>query len=274
MNKKFFLMGFTVLFAFMALLACSDNATNETVKTEGDPNDPSYQQARTVTEAYVDSLFDTYDVAKSFITFDGSGPLSVTGDTLSINFDSETCWWEIYIGADSTNFSMVLIDSVKFQDAAGCQMFPDSTTTTSIEYRLNLALNAEGDSGYINIAFDQSVLLAGIQSEQVVLNSNGGMEFGMGFIIGEGWVDLGYTQNGEVRDLVFNRDELMSDSTAHPLSGEMDLDVSMDANSQTGAVASSWSMSITFYPEYYHVYSESGDNYWEWDVYYDQRPVM
>ncbi|MEE9554013.1 MAG: hypothetical protein V3W18_06910 [candidate division Zixibacteria bacterium] len=273
MNKKVLLIVFAVLFAFMALLACSDNATDP-AKTEGDPEDPNYIQAKAMTEAYVDSLFYTFNVASGYITFNGDGPLNTTGDTLNISFDEETCWWEIYAGSDSIEYSFLLIDSVKFQDVEGCQMFPDSTTTTSIEYRMILDLNLEADSGYINMAFDQSVLLAGIQSDLVTLNSNGAADFGLGFIVDQGTIDFGYEYNGEVRDLVFNRDELMADTVAHPLSGEMDLAVSMDIGSINGNSHTNWSMTVTFFVDHYHVYAESGDNYWEWDTYYDQGPVM
>ena len=274
MNKKILLIVFAVLFAFMAILACSDNAATDPVKTEGNPEDPNYIQAKAMTEAYVDSLFNTYNTASGYIAFDGNGPLSPMADSASVVYDPQMCWWQVYASSDTTGYSFLLIDSVKFDDGTGCQMFPDSATTTSIEYRVILDLTADADSGYINMAFDQSVLLAGIQSDLVTLNSNGAADFGLGFILDQGTIDFGYAYNGEVRDLVFNRDELMADSVAHPLSGEMDLAASMDIGSINGSTHTNWAITVTFDPEYYHAYAESGDNYWEWDHYYDQGPIM
>ncbi len=273
MKKKSYLSVFATLLAFAAIMACGDSAT-DTTKTEGDPNDPNYVQARAMTEGYVDSLFYVYNEASAYITFDGQSPQSTAADSSSVIFDPETCWWEVYASSDSTGYSFLLIDSVKFEDASGCQMFPDSTTTTSIEYRLTLSLDVVEDSGYVDMTFDQGVLITGIQSEQVTLNSSGAADFGLGLVLDQGTLDFDYAYDGNVTDLVFNRDEIMADTVAHPISGAMDLSATMDIGSPNGAAHSTWLMHVTFFVDHYHVYAESGDNYWEWDVYYEPGPIM
>ena len=111
---------FTALVLVFA--ACSDNAT-EPELTEGDYQDTNYQTARYFTELIVDSLFMSADAASDFIGFDGSAPMSPAAESLLITFDEETCWWHIYFGADTTDASMIFVDSVKFQDAEHCHFY-------------------------------------------------------------------------------------------------------------------------------------------------------
>ncbi len=270
MNKKKFLIGFAVLFAVMALLACSDNATNETVKTEGDPNDPDFVQAQILAEAYVDTMFASSGTAFGFMHFDGNGPLNVTGDSLNINYDSETCWWEIYASFDSTSFSFVFIDSVRFDDGTGCQMLPDSLTTTQIEYRAYLDLSIYADSGSMVMDAEENVLVTGIQSDFVVLNASNTASIDMDL----GFMSLTVDYNGTITDLTFNRLDLDGEPPVYPVSGSAAVAMAIETTAGDGSSARSWTVDITFYEDYYHAYAESGDNYWEWDVYYDHGPVM
>ncbi len=264
MKKGVKLLILLLLGTFVTFIACSDNSTDSDL-TEGDPDDPDFIQAKGLADAYVDTLFSSFEMVFGYMSFDGSEPLSAVGDSLNINYDLETCWWEIYASYDdTTGFGFTFVDSVKFQDVAGCQQFPDSTTTTQIEYRAYANIFASADSGSIDAVLIESMLMTGIQSDLVVINASGSADIGMDY--GQISYDIDY--DGTVTDLRFIRDDLIGDNEAYPLSGSMALAMNVDTTTPNGSASVSWTMDITFYEDYYHVRAESGDNYWEWDVYY------
>ena len=264
MKKGAKLLILLLLGVFVAFIACSDNSTDSDL-TEGDPDDPNFLMAQGLVEGFVDSTFNSMMFASEYLYFEGNGPLQATSDSMHIIFDSETCWWEIYISYDdTTGFGFTFIDSVKFQDVAGCQQFPDSTTTTQIEYRAYADVFASADSGSIDAALSESMLMTGIQSDLVVINASGSADIGMDY----GQISYIIAYDGTVIDITFYRDDLMGDGEAYPISGSMALAMNVDTTTPNGSASISWTMDITFYEDHYHVRAESGDNYWEWDVYY------
>ena len=264
MKKGFLLLSIVLIGAFLAFIACSDNATDSDL-TEGNPDDLNFIQAQGLAEAYVDTLFESFEIVFGYMTFEGEGPLNTVGDSLNINYDQETCWWQIYISSDSTDYSLVFVDSVRFNDATECQMFPDSLTTTQIEYRAYLDLSIIADSGSIIVDSDQNALLTGIQSDLVVLDASNStyMDMDLGF--------LAFTvdYDGIITDLTFSRADLEGEAEVYPLSGSASVAMAIAGSSHDGSGAQSWTVDITFYEDHYSARAESGDNYWEWDVYYE-----
>jgi hypothetical protein len=265
MKKGILLVCMIFIGAFMAFIACSDNAADSNL-TEGDPDDPNFVQAQGLAEAYVDTLFESFGMVFGYMTFEGEGPLKTTGDSLNINYDQETCWWQIYISSDSTDYSLVFIDSVRFNDETGCQMFPDSLTTTQIEYRAYLDLSVIADSGSIVMDAEENALVTGIQSDLVVLNASNStyMDMDLGFLA----ITVDY--DGSITNLTFDHADLEGEGPVYPLSGAASVAMTIAGSTQEGSGAGSWSVDITFYEDHYHARAESGDNYWEWDVYYEE----
>ncbi len=122
MKKGFLLLSIVLIGALLVFAACSDNATDSDL-TEGNPDDLNFVQAQGLAEAYVDTLFESFEMAFGYMTFEGDGPLNTVGDSLNINYDQETCWWQIYISSDissdSIDYSLIFIDSVRFNSEAG-----------------------------------------------------------------------------------------------------------------------------------------------------------
>jgi hypothetical protein len=252
------------LFTALALVfvACSDNAT-EPELTEGDYQDPNYQTARMITESIVDTLFMEADAASDFINFDGSEPMQAS-DSLLITFDEETCWWHIYVGADTTNASLLFVDSLKFQDAEGCQMFPDSFTTTSIEYRAYLDIDLISDSATIVATANENLLLEGIQDDTCVINATAASNLELASSLYE----ISYDYSGALDDIKFLTLELMNEEDPRPVAGTMILNLIIFGSNQQGSGSWNWAVIITFNEGGYHARAESGENYWEWDVTY------
>jgi len=263
MKRNVLLLSVILVGAFLAFVACSDNSTDSNL-TEGDPNDPNFIQAKSLAEAYVDTLFESFEMVFGYLSFDGSGPLSAVGDSFNINYDQETCWWEIYASFDSTGFSFVFVDSGRFYDGRRCQMLPDSLTTTQIEYRAYLDLSAYADSGSLVVDAEEEALVTGIQSDQVVVNASNStfMDMDLGFLA------MTVDYNGTITDLTFNRVDLDGEPPVYPMSGSAEVAMTIEGSSDQGSGSGSWMVDVTFYEDHYHARAESGDNYWEWDVYY------
>ena len=263
MKKGVKLLILLLLGTFVTFIACSDSSTDSNL-TEGDPEDPDFIQAKGLADAYVDTLFSSFEMVFGYMSFDGSEPLSAVGDSLNINYDLETCWWEIYASSDSTDYSLVFIDSVKFDDGTGCQMLPDSLTTTQIEYRAYLDLSAFADSDSLVVDAEEEALVTGIQSDQVVVNAANSTY--MDLVLGLLSMTVDY--EGTIADLTFNREDLEGEAPIYPLSGSASVAMTIEGSTQEGSGSGTWSVYVTFYEEHYHARAESGDNYWEWDVYY------
>jgi hypothetical protein len=244
--------------------ACSDKST-EPAMTEGDPNSSEFVMARNYTEAFVDSIFNDVDMAMGFLTFDGSTPMRVSDDTVYIVFDESTCWWEIYASYDSGATYLIFVDSVRFADANGCQQFPDSLTTTELEFRADFDIHLAGDSGSISSDASRNLLVTGIQSDQVVFNGDEGNLLGL--VMGQSSLTVDY--DGSLTDLTFWSDDLRGNENPHPISGTLAMSMTITSVTPNGSAIVDWSIVITFGPDGYHARAESGNNYWEWDGVYD-----
>jgi hypothetical protein len=259
------------LFVFLALAlsfsiflaACSDNSSENNL-TEGDPQDPNFQTAQMVTEGIVDTLLLEADLASGFINFDGSQPMSPTAESLLITFDETTCWWHIYVSSDTNNASLLFIDSLKFQDAGGCQQFPDSLTTTEIEYRAYLDISIITDSAYIAGSANDNLLLQGIQEDTCAINA--GLNRNLEMALSQ--YEYSYNCAGAIDNVKFLTQELMYGENPRPVSGTLILNLTIYGASQQGSVGVHWFVTVTFNETGYHVRAESGENFWEWDVTY------
>lgn len=247
----------------VAYIGCSDKSS-EPELTEGDYNDPNYEMARATADSIVVAFFQEADEASDFIGFDGSGPMSPAAESLLITFDEETCWWHIYFGADTTGGSMIFIDSLKFQDAEGCQQFPDSLTTTSIEYRAYLDIELISDSLTIVGTGNENLLLEGIQEDTCVINATAENSAE----IVSALYEAGYNYSGTLDDVKFLTLELMYEEEPRPVAGMMILSLTIYGLGQQGSGSWSWTVTITFNEGGYHARAETGENYWEWDVTY------
>ena len=263
MKRLLLLFGIISLCAVFMIAGCSDSAT-ESELTEGNPDDPNFQIARTMTDGIVDSLFNSSETAFGFLNFDGTAPSSVANDTLYVVFHESSCWWEIYFSIDSLNNWLVLIDSLQFRNAEGCQQFPDSLTTTEIEYRIYFDMSVSDDSASIDATGHQIFSLEGIQDDTVVVNATtqNNMDLAMGLL------DILYEYDAVLTGLKFLALDLEEETEPRPVSGSLSLSLSVVSSSPNASGSINWSITITFNPTGYHARAESGENYWEWDVTY------
>jgi hypothetical protein len=183
-----------------------------------------------------------------------------------ITFDEVTCWWHLYLdlSSDTTNSSLLFVDSLKFQDSEGCQQFPDSLTTTSIEYRAFLDISIVADSGTFIGTANENLLLEGIQEDTCVLiaTAESNLE------VTSSLYEFAYDYSGVLDDIKFLTLDLMYEENPRPVAGTMYLNLTVYGSNQQGSGNWTWSVIITFNEGGYHARAESGENYWEWDVTY------
>jgi hypothetical protein len=260
MRKALFII--LTLGSLMSMLACSSDKNQ--VKTEGDPNDPSYVLARGYTTAYVDSLSSFVADGYSYMSFDGTRPQKTLGDSVDIHFDDSNFWWEIYAHHDSTGFNVTFRDSVRFEEGDGYQILPDSQTTTGLEYRASADVSLSDDSTDIGGVLAENFHAGGIQSEQVVFNGGNSADVS---VLHPPYT-YGQNYDGAMTNVTFNRADLENEPNPHPLSGAIALSMLLESSSPQGSSSVNWNIGITFYVDHYHIHFESGDNYWDLDVQY------
>lgn len=264
MKSRLFYLLTLLLATSVMFIACSDNSTDNNL-TEGDPQDPNFQMAQRTTEDIVDSFIQEADEASSYIGFDGSAPMQAC-DSLAVTFDETSCWWHLYFdySDDSTNSTMLFVDSVKFQDIDGCQQFPDSLTTTSIEYRAFLDISVIADSGTFIENANENLLLEGIQEDTCVINATAESNAQ----VAVGLYEATYDYSGAIDDIKFLTQELVYEDNPKPVAGTLYLSLTLYGSNQQGSGSWAWSVTVTFHEGGYHARAVSGENYWEWDVTY------
>ena len=262
MRTKLFTLVAVISAFCLIFVACSDNPADNNL-TEGDPQDPNFQMAQSVTEGVVDSLFRFAQTTSNYIDFNGSEPMQAQ-DSLAIVFDYETCWWYIYLSADTTDGSMVFVDSLRFEDSEGCQQYPDSQTTTTIEYRAFIDIDITSDSGTVAATATENLYLAGIQEDTCVFDVSAASNLELASSLYE----LSYDYSGNFTHIKFLTEELMNDDNPRPVSGSLFLDLTIYGSYQQSSGSWNWNVTVTFNETGYHARAESGENYWEWDVTY------
>ncbi len=261
MKKTAIYLGLAISAMILILAACSDKSANN-AKTEGDYNDPAFLQAKSFADYYVDTTFSATQIAMGYRNFDGTGPLSVAGDSLNIVYNPDLCWWMIYISSDTTGFHLLVTDSVKFVDVlSACQQFPDSVTTDQIDYYAYMEVALDDTLSSFDISGYQRANISGFQTDQIVINGTSATQMGM--TINLTTYDIAYSAS--VTDLTFLTADVVADTAVYPLSGGMEINMAMAVVSVQGGASYNWYLVITFGTTGYHAYAESGDNYWEWD---------
>lgn len=265
MKKAIFIVGIMLLGITLVFSACSKDKKINSIKIEGDYNNPQFREAQDLTEGFIDTMLTGANDGFSYVNFDGGtrifGP---TSDSIAISFDDSTYWWTIFIMSDTTTASLTILDSVRFEDANGYQRLPDSTTTTAIDYRQFAGFSLIGDSLDLNAVFERNFHLSGIQAEQVVFN----MGSTANIVLTAGQSSYQRVYGGHANALTFLRSDLENEPRPHPQSGEIGVTMNIQTETPDGSASVSWVVTVTFFVDHYHVYVESGDNFWEWDVQY------
>ncbi len=260
MKKAVIFFTIAVLSAILLFGACSKST--KPAKTQGADNDPNYQLAQTFVGEFVDSLSAFAVDGFSYTDFDGTKALDVSSDSASINYDADTKWWVVYVHHDSTYLDLTAMDSVRFEEGDSCTMFPDSLSTTGIDYRGAFSVYAGGDTFYLDADFVNRLHITGIQSEQVVFNGLSSADISYQFGV-DGSLEYTYSATGN--SVTFNRSDLETEPHPHPIDGNIAMALMVHAVTPQGSADVNWTIDITFYIDHYHVHFESGDNYWDWD---------
>jgi hypothetical protein len=260
----------TLFLAFAAILAvftaCSDDNSTNPAKTAGDPNDSQYVQAQIYTEQFVGTLADQAANGFDYMDWDGNRLANAASDSFSNFYDGESGWWVFYFHTDdSVSYDMTYTDSVKFEGPDGHQMYPDSATTESIDYRQSLNSDFYSDSTSLESEYLQNLVISGIQSELV--NFNGASSSDLNTTGPRDTLTINY--DATLNNITYDPVELDTSDDPHPQSGGMTLNMVIYAGGPQGSASVSWYVEITFFIDHLHAHFESGDNYWDWDEQYD-----
>ncbi|MCP4631808.1 MAG: hypothetical protein GY855_02700, partial [candidate division Zixibacteria bacterium] len=151
----------------------------------------------------------------------------------------------------------VIADSVRYWAESTYQRNPDEFTD-----RMELKFNAE-------VVYDGLLYMAiiseddwefTISADTIGIDGTGEFIFDFSDSIGS----ISYDQEFDGIKFLEN--------ASHPHTGEMSVNMDVTAyNEETGQMDSAtFTLEVTFYEEYMHIYMSDGTYYWEWDEYYDQ----
>lgn len=241
---------------------CSDKSTLS-YTTEGDYQDGSFVQVRGLITEFTDSLLVEMNVAFGHLNMDRYGPPVLLADSVSVTYDPETCWWELYVDADAGDTSFVYVDSLRFMDDSGCQQYPVSTIT-QYDYRTFADLLISNGQETSHVRGSGQFAMSGFQSDYIVVDYDAVLQTSMSFDF-EG-LDVDY--EAADGDLEYVQDSLYSSGADFPVSGRIPVTMELKSFSRDSSLTRYWSFIITFNEEYYSVYAESGGYYWGWEVYY------
>jgi hypothetical protein len=149
------------------------------------------------------------------------------------------------------------MDSVRFEEGDSCTMFPDSLSTTGIDYRGAFSVSLGSDTLYLDADFVNHLHITGIQSEQVFFNGLSTAD--IAFPTAE------FSYSASDNNVTFNRVDLEMEPHPHPVDGSISMALMVHAVTPQGSAEVNWTIDITFYMDHYHVHFESGNNYWDWD---------
>ena len=262
--KKHLIWLAVLSFALLVMLAaCSKDSTSSGL-TEGNPNDPTYLQARAASEEMVDTVLGEIDDAIAMREFDGSGPVPARpADTLFMTM-YEDYWWEFRLESGGGNGSLAASDSFRFEISDDeYQDLPDSTTN-AYEYRSKFEIaNESGDTSATAFA-NETLRLEGLTEELLTINGSSAQEVA----ITMGSAEASMNNSGSLEDIVFIMADLDDEIEDHPQSGVLTLSAAINSSQMVGGLPAlnfEWTLTVTFSETGYHARLESGDNYWEWD---------
>jgi hypothetical protein len=240
---------------------CSKDSTNTKA---GDENDSRYILAK----ADIDSSLAELDQDGN----DGSGwlggiPLDKIALDDTVMFDSVN-FWHIYAGAFQGPLqSWARIDSFRFSDSTGVYQQNRSILTDKFEHRLHRIYTFNNDTSGVNWekTRNRNVMWDGFTDTVLVLTGNIQRSY-----TGQtpNW-DFTHTMSGVFDSVKFNTEDFLNGLPTHPKSGQFTGSTVNDRQSPNNSIHIATDFTVTFYADHYHVHIVSGDNYWDWDHYYE-----
>ncbi|MCP4631676.1 MAG: hypothetical protein GY855_02025 [candidate division Zixibacteria bacterium] len=242
----------------LILSGCSKNSTQDNDTT----NDEIFAAARVDADTTVlECIDDNNQMCDWFVG--GMGPLALSD---SVEIDS-TDFWHIFIRNFQNDYiTHSVADSFRFTDIDGEYQYRPDSTTNQFERRLKkfFEKEARGNGTSWTKERNRNMLWVGLADSVTVLNGDI-----YRYHHGENeYRDFSREFEGDFLDVKFYSEDIYNGRPTHPFEGTLagSTFVDKEVNGQTLHIEAS--LTVTFYPDHFHVLLQSGDSYREWDHYY------
>lgn len=169
MKKSLLLIIFALTASSFIVSGCGDDKStnaNDVIVVE------SLKEQATI---MVNQLGDAFSEGFEYYNYGPGAGLGKPANTMSVIFDTLTCWWtssiEGSLQGDSVTFEFSQLDSIHFTDEVdSCQMYPDSTTYY-LQFRSNgnLFMSWTADSSF-DFEHELSIDYEELNSDTVTIN--------------------------------------------------------------------------------------------------------
>jgi hypothetical protein len=259
MKKTLFFVGFGVLMAIFFNAGCSKDSTNPNT---GDENDPSFLLAKADIDS---SLIEYNDDDLDGSAWLGGIPLALDD---SVIFDTSS-YWHIYSGTYQGEFqSWARIDSFRFSDSAGEYQQARNLFTDVLEHKLHRTYVFNNTQSGVNWqkarhrdvkwdGFTDSLLVFTGTAQRTYAGQNLNAVFS-------------HSMSGTHDSVRFRTDDFLNGLPTHPISGQFYGTTEHSRQSNNNTIQITATFTVTFYEDHYHVHLVSGNNFWDWDHYYDE----
>lgn len=248
-----------VLFLSLTVLfSCSKKSTSSEV-VNGDPNGNQFTQTRQMVDGAVEEALGQFRIGLNFT--DGLQPpvlpkLQAPQDT-TYEWSYENGWWWCYLEYSDSSYEMTLSDSIQFRSDGQPQMTPDSATS-EMEFRLD----AEITCAFYAFTLCYDLIYSGLDEDTISVDGEGGYDFSGTY----GGYDFYYHFTETLEEVTFAVADDYEE--AYPISGSVTVAVvenftNLSSNDLEGET--SWTVQLTFYPDYYHVRAQTGNTVYEYD---------
>jgi len=243
-------------------LNCGDDSTGP---NEGDYSSDSYEQAKL---NFDESMAEFNDDLSEAVDSLFAGFLTKPANPDTVNYDS-TDGWHIRSWQRMNEFlTHTVVDSFRFSDEEGeYQRFRDEYTDR-FERRLKREFTymPEGD-GFTSWQKTRNRNMDWIGLTETEVTLNGDL---YRYYYGSNPQRLfEHEVAGDFNDVIYETADVFNGRPIHPLSGEFVGSFETFRALGFREVSIAGEFTVTFFADHYHVHLVSGDNYWDWDHYYE-----
>ena len=262
--KKLLITSVISLFgALIILSACSDKST-KSVMTPGDTTSTEYTLAREDVDSTMTDM--ALDMSEASVWLSRTPGLLAVDD--SVGYDSVGGWHFFIRDYSDNHITIADADSFRLTALDGAYQRYRDTLTNIFErrlYRMREWWQNRGDSTtYALTHYTRFMHWEGLADSVTTVNGN----------IRRLWhgQDARRLYNrdvlGSLTDVKLYTADLRNGAPYRPFSGTLTAVLVLDVTRPAGQYHIEGTLTITFFPDHYHVHLVRGDNYWDWDVYY------
>jgi len=261
MKRKYLIIALAVL-ALSMIIGCSDDSTG---MTEGDVNDDAFLAGK----ANIDTSMTEFngDMIEAVDSLFGGGLAKIT-EPDSVDYDSSEGWHIRSWMRENDFISHSVVDSFRFTDTEGNYQRWRNENTDEFERRMKRNFSYDpGGEGFTtwNKIRNRNMHWEGLTDSQVTLNGDI-----YRYYYAENTNRLfEHTIQGDFEEVMFETEDVLDGRPTRAIDGQFIGTFETFKVLPNREVYFEGEFTVTFYPDHYHVHLVSGDNYWDWDVYYE-----